>query len=213
MRHSKLFAVYLLVLCLYKAERAAGEEFAEPDCTLACYNGGRCQIGSSDGDEQHCVCLEGFAGSFCEILIGESPPEDPSCTLICEKGGQCEMITTADGMTMHCVCAEDVDGTPCLYKGNDSTGDSTCTLECENGGVCQVGVNGVDDSRCSCPVGFVGVLCEQQSNGENTSPPVSSQGSKKGGKVGLSKGHAHDGKMRKKKEKGMMAKIAKDTRR
>jgi hypothetical protein len=129
--------------------------------------------------------------------------------LICEKGGLCEIIETADGIAMHCVCGEDANGTLCQYKNNDSNGGATRTLACKNGGVCQASeVNGVDDSWCNCPVGFEGILCERKSNSGSTS-----RGSKKSGKAGLRKVHSNDGEMRKKKQKGMAAKIAKDTRR
>ena len=148
--------LYVLILFLHNPERTE----AQPNCTLACKNGGLCQIvRGSEGDEELCECLDGFVGSLCETMYDNSSSSDPNCTLSCEKGGRCEMLATDEGLMMHCVC-ESLDGVPCMYKttSNNSTGDSSCTLACENGGVCQVGRNGIDGSICLCQAGFVGFL-------------------------------------------------------
>lgn len=210
MRKSVLDAVflkttlYLLIVFLHNAQRIGAEENVQPNCTLVCHNGGVCQI---NDEQQQCFCLAGFVGTLCEIPYADPTPLDPTCTLTCEKGGRCETIETDEGTMMHCVC-ESIDGIPCQYKNDATTGDSTCTLACWNDGVCMVGVNGDDDSYCVCPEGFEGFFCEQQSNGGKPSPIVLSQRSKKGGMGHHKKMHMKNGR----KKRGRMDKeIIKDT--
>ena len=126
------------------------------DCVLDCQNGGTCRHGGKDYDmdgldietylgkggliAQHCVCPEGYSGSFCEVgnLV--------SCGLqgFCFNGQECLTVRTMQGevYSEECVCDWEFGGKYCEIeqdgmsscpapKGHDPKGHY-----CANGGIC-----------------------------------------------------------------------------
>ena len=134
-------------------------EFPGPEtiCNLICENGGTCRNGGKDYEDmdgldintylggssitgQHCVCPEGYSGSFCQVQ------DLVPCGLqgFCFNDQECLTVRTMDGeiFSEECVCdwkfggkyceLEEADMEKCPFpKGHDPSG-----YYCAHGGVC-----------------------------------------------------------------------------
>ena len=69
---------------------------------------------------------------------------------VCSGNGVCVELTLMQGYV--CICDMGFEGMDCGINTDDCNRNP-----CLNGGSC---IDGTDDFRCDCPVGFSGNLCE-----------------------------------------------------
>jgi len=138
----------------------------EPDCLArtTCYNNGTATF---EGTVCWCDCLPEWRGTFdCSLPTQEVVQQnrtamndsdcnfgDPPCDLVngCDNGGTCHNQCG----DFWCECP-----TPFTY-GKRCEGFSCDSNPCRNGGSCNRGTLGISEvSRCDCPAGYYGLLCE-----------------------------------------------------
>jgi len=138
-------------------------EFSQyEECSLQCFNGGKCKIGLKDfthmkeygldiehylggRDEygEHCVCPEGFSGAKCEVddvvICGQG---------ICFNGASCVQTVSLDGTEVYneyCRCKHDDAGVQFAGKFCEHESTTKCPAPyghnpdeyfCTNGGEC-----------------------------------------------------------------------------
>ncbi|XP_065177679.1 uncharacterized protein LOC135808421 [Sycon ciliatum] len=106
---------------------------------LSCRNAATCRIVSG---EARCFCASGFRGPTCSDRIEQCSPSS------CLNGGTC--TNTASGFSCNCL----------PRFGSDRCQADFCEgLLCQNGGQCEVLSGG--STRCRCPAGVSGSLCQQ----------------------------------------------------
>ncbi|CAD5118555.1 DgyrCDS7243 [Dimorphilus gyrociliatus] len=150
--------------CLYDAEKQRKECFCPPN-----YYGSWCQHFESSCSKKcgekaicrnvgkQCACLPGWTGKYCQERI-----EDGVCPLLfCGERGVCrkndfDSKTLSSGQ-YECLCEDNWTGTNCKWEKAGCLKDP-----CQNGGTCTVfEVGRILKFQCSCPEGFRGLYCQQ----------------------------------------------------
>jgi len=105
--------------------------------------------------DEHCNCLNGFTGTYCDININD-------CTSSpCQHGGSC-----VDGVTSYtCSCVPGYNGTHCENDFFDECNSNPC----QNAATCVAPV-GNNSYHCLCVPGFNGSLCQTQFDNCFSSP-------------------------------------------
>ncbi|XP_064422095.1 milk fat globule EGF and factor V/VIII domain containing b isoform X2 [Latimeria chalumnae] len=115
-----------------------------------CENGGTCVSGLNNNFSFKCICLDGFAGIYCNET--ETGPCHPNP---CKNDAPCEVISHSrrgDVFSEYvCKCPPGYDGVHCEINKNECA-----STPCKNGGVC-LDLNG--DYSCKCPPLFLGKEC------------------------------------------------------
>ncbi|XP_033117558.1 fibropellin-1-like [Anneissia japonica] len=167
---------------------------AQPCQPNPCQNNGVCTV---NGNTYFCTCQSGFSGINCQTT-------DSNCDPICQNGGVCNMVSN----TYVCTCPPSYSGADCTVvevldtpcASNPCPAGQECfytateyrcmsgrrrrnvngTCACVNNGRCMN--DGDDNWKCLCPLGFSGVLCEDNICAPNpcanagTCMPISSGG-------------------------------------
>lgn len=113
--------------------------FAGTKVADLCKHGGVCE---DFGNSHHCLCPEGYEGSYCQREVNECLSNP------CQNGATCHDLLGQYA----CDCPEGFQGLNCEYDVNDCD-----PSPCRNGGTCHDLVN---KFVCSCPHGTLGTLCE-----------------------------------------------------
>ncbi|XP_023215803.1 neurogenic locus Notch protein-like [Centruroides sculpturatus] len=104
-----------------------------------CKNEGTCE---NIGNSHHCICADGYEGSYCQNEINECISQP------CQNGARCNDLIGQ----YTCDCLPGFQGLNCEFNINDCDPNP-----CRNGGTCHDLIN---KFVCSCPHGTLGILCE-----------------------------------------------------
>ncbi|XP_054720384.1 low-density lipoprotein receptor-related protein 1-like [Uloborus diversus] len=121
----------------------SGKQCDQDLCDVLCLNGGTCKRGAK---KPSCACPKGFQGRRCE---------QDRCG--CLNGATCVSTKNENGIDYACHCPAKYSGTHCETFSPSSCAD----IVCENGGTCQMSKG---NPICNCLPGWVGLLCEMQSD-------------------------------------------------
>ncbi|XP_067948549.1 abnormal pharyngeal pumping eat-20-like [Watersipora subatra] len=138
----------------------------EPECfkDFVCHNNG---TATYEGSVCWCDCPEAWSGNFdCSI-----PKQKPAVLNATSNGTECADEVPpcslpnnfcANNGTCHNLCGDFWCECPVPFtNGKRCEGFSCDTNPCQNGGTCDRGEGGISEvSRCACPPGFHGFLCE-----------------------------------------------------
>jgi len=142
----------------HSGPRCEFEVESEKECTLDCFNGGKCFFGEAgttphdvydfnnavtgnQKDNMHCKCPLGYAGENCGILInhcGETPGQHA-----CLNGGEC--VNNNDEFTCNCAATQNdglgvaFAGAACEYAATVFCGGDFAGIHsfCTNNGECK----------------------------------------------------------------------------